>query len=237
MASGLFQIVERPDCFIVYRRKIKVGTITRKGIKVLFGDGPNPLEKLATPYKRKPVERKFLGDAIIRGIQFTKAYNKARVRFFRNKKFKPFDKDSKEFDLFVRAAETVKRHKTTNVHFINAQVAGLKFVDGGKGTFPKPHQLVTAEAETRLVEYDRKDVNEKGDEVEVVLNWKEKTEPLTGNSKYQTLRRKIQGAEATMYEAIYVKKCQLARRGEVESLVEDYIDFLKDEAKKSKKKR
>lgn len=234
MARGLFDIVERPDCFVIYRRKVKVGVITRKGVKVLFGDGPNPLAAFSRKHVPKKVEKKFLGDSIIRGIQFTKAYNKARTKFFKNKKFTPFDKDSPEFGLFVRAADLAKRHKVSYSIFIQAQVAGLKFVNGGKGTFPKPPQLVTAEAETRLAEYSRKDLNESGEELEIVLSHKEKTEPLSSNSKYQTLRRKVQNVEATMYETLYVKKCQLARRGEVEEMVEDYIDFLKDEKKKKR---
>ena len=237
MARGLFDVVEKPDCFVFYRRKTKVGVLTKKGVKVLFGDGPNPLSQVARKHVPKKVENKFLGDDLIRGIQFAKAYNKARTKFFKNKRFRPYGKDSAEFEFFVKAAELTKLHKTTYAKFIQAQIAGLKFVGGGKGTFPTPKQLVSEQAETRLAEYARKDLNEKGEELEIVLSWKEKTEPLSNNSKYQTLRRKVQNAEATMYEALYVRKCQMIRRGEVEEIVDDYIDFLKDEAKKSKKKR
>lgn len=233
MAQRHFSFVKKRDCYVVYFGKNKVGTITNRGYKILFGDGssvpllPNIVVK---DQKKKSAKASADSDEIVAACQLAKAYNNAKIAFYKNKHVTKITEESPDFKHFIKAARFVTTHEVTNKAFMAAQISGLKFANGGKGAFPKPVQLSTSEAETRLLEFQRKDVNEEGEEVDVVLSFKEKAMSLSENGKYQSLFRKLENAEATMWEAIYVKKCQLARRGKVSETVESYIEFLKDEA-------
>lgn len=129
---------------------------------------------------------------------------------------------------FKEAIKTMNNTDVKNVStFIKAQIEGLKFVNNGQGTFPKPNQLATDGALTRLLEYTS---STKKDEKEIKPDrywfFDEKTDgdlTLSENLKYQEAIKKIKEKTAALNVALYAKKCYSKRRSGSYSLIEEYI--------------
>lgn len=137
--------------------------------------------------------------------------------------------DKKTVQHFNEAIQIMNQHGEKDVSaFIKAQIAGLKFVNGGLGTFPSPAQLSSEGALTRLLEYTSSTTNgEKEDKPERYWSYDEKTDgdiSLKQNPKYQEAIEKIKNKTAKLNAALYAKKCYSRRRaGSTYSLIEEYI--------------
>lgn len=117
--------------------------------------------------------------------------------------------------------------------FIQAQVEGLKFVNEGKGTFPTPNQLTTANALNRAFNFTADAM------VKIVDDTNKKEKPanywffnhhtdgqltLKKNEKYLEVIDKIDNGTATLTECVYAQKCFSARRdGKSYAKIDDYI--------------
>lgn len=137
--------------------------------------------------------------------------------------------DFKKALLIMRDAEI----KDCQV-FIKAQVEGLQFVNGGKGTFPKPSQLTTANALNRVFDFTAKttmidvvDDQQKIEKPKGYWYFNHHTDGQLGlnkNQKYKEVLSKIDSATATLEECVYAQKCFSARRdGKPYAKIEDYI--------------
>ena len=93
--------------------------------------------------------------------------------------------------------------------------------------FPKPTQLATSTAETRLLEHIRNGNGEHGDNkreaVEVNITPRERATSLSENKKYKRFRVKVKKKTATLEETIYVRELQSIWRGGVKDYVDEYL--------------
>lgn len=138
--------------------------------------------------------------------------------------------DRKNIKHFQDALDIMKNAGTTDISlFIKAQINGLKFVNDGKGTFPKPNQLATDNALTRLLEFNSVTGSDgdKQEKPEKYWYFDEKIDgevALSNNAKYQEAIEKIKNKTASINAALYAKKCYSRRReGKSYFLIEDYL--------------
>lgn len=118
--------------------------------------------------------------------------------------------------------------------FIHAQVEGLKFVNDGKGTFPTPKQLTTANALNRVFDYTASNTpSESGNKTDKPKHYwffnKETDGSLTlkTNSKYREVITKIEAETATLEECIYAQKFYAHRRsGQSYAVIDNYISKI-----------
>lgn len=180
------------------------------------------VEKVTKKKRKKKIKKKDVIDAkkIKKANQLSKKYTVMKKKFFKSRVMKKISPNTKDFEHIIKAVDIINRHEVTIKTFLKAQVSGLSFI-GAKGIFPKVPQLSTDAAETRLLEY----LKEKNMEVE--LTDKEMQTELQRNRKYMKFHEKIEEETATLFEATYVKECQLARRDEVQTMVEKYIKKMK----------
>lgn len=166
-------------------------------------------------------------DIIMKAKQLAKAYAGEKKTFYRSKAVKEISSKEKAFDYFIDAARIVEEHGVTYKKFLKAQIHGLNFVDGGKGMFPRPNQLGTEQAETRLLDYIRDSVaDSSGGVVKVNLTQKERDTPLGKNMTYIGNVQKIKDGIATLKETVYVRELQQIRRGKVLAWVEKHLERL-----------
>ena len=156
-------------------------------------------------------------DVVKKANQLAKLYTTMKKKFYKSKVMKGISPNTKDFEHIMKAVVIINRHGVTLKTFMKAQVAGLEFA----GTFPKVTQLSTDNAEVRLFEYQRKK------NMKVELTDHERGMELMQNKKYKINHGKVEDGTATLFEAMYVKECQLARRGEVQPMVQKYIKKMK----------
>lgn len=181
--------------------------------------------------KKKKVKRKKIEVSAIvekKACKLAKQYISQKRKFYKRGKnsFKPIERKSDQFkNHFVPAAQMIIEHGVKIKTFLNAQVDGLNFVNDGIGTFPKPNQLSTDSAESRLMEYIRK---QNFDDVHVELSEKDKNTVLQDNRLYCARYKKFNEDKATLKEALYIRECQLCRLDEVEEKIEIYLKTLRN---------
>lgn len=137
--------------------------------------------------------------------------------------------DKKNIKYFEEAIEIMNQAGVTNIsQFIKAQIDGLKFVNDGQGVFPKPSQLASENALTRLFEFNssiKKD--EKNEKPARYWYFDEKIDgdiSLNNNTKYQEAIKKIKNGTADLNATLYAKKCYSRRRdGKTYFLIEDHL--------------
>lgn len=136
-------------------------------------------------------------------------------------------KGSRAYSFFDKASKIAKAHKVSAKIYIRAQVDGLTFIN----KFPTPSQLVTDGAEQRLLEYVKKENvrNEK-----LPFCDKDQNTSLKDNKRYMELADKYKRGDITRPEAVYLAKCQKARKGKVNSSLREFLRAAKDR-KDSKK--
>lgn len=181
--------------------------------------------------KKKVIPRKTITEQKKRtqALQLAKRYASMLAKWSKFKKGKVpvVSAGSKDFKHLLSAVDIINRHGVKNKVFLNAQIEGLKFANDGKGIFPKINQLSTTNAELRLVDYLKKDVEA---QIRTELTESEKLTPLQENKLYVERYEKVRQGSATYLEGLYVRNCILARRGRVPK------DIMKDiEALKKKK--
>jgi len=180
------------------------------------------VEAVTKKKRKKKAKKKVVVDAakVKKANQLSKRYTSMKKKFFKAKVMKPISPNTKDFEHFLKAVDIINRHEVNIKTFLKAQVSGLSFI-GNKGIFPKVTQLSTDAAETRLLEFERTQ------NLEVELTEKEMKTELQDNWNYKKRHKKIKDGIATLFEATYVKECQLARKNETQPMVEKYIKMMK----------
>jgi len=196
----------------------------KKVLSQLLVDFQPKAQPEASEDTRQPLEGM---DLKIAASQLAKAYAKEKKAYYRSRAVKEILPGEKDFKHFIKAAELIQTHGVTYRKFLKAQVEGLGFANDGKGIFPKPNQLHTEQAETRLLEYLRTGVtNTNDDVVRVNISMEDKKTPLSKNTLYQGRLHKVRDGVAKLKEAVYVRELQLLRRKKVSPEVEEYIATL-----------
>ena len=163
-------------------------------------------------------------------------YNKIKRRYYKNKtNITNYTTKNTNFKYFKKAVETIEKFDISNSKFLMSQIEGLKFLHNGKGAFPKPSHLAGDGAEDRLLEYLESndliytaDLEHTGlDTGKINFSDRDRKTPLSKNTLYVKLLKKLRANEATLDEAIYLKRCRLARKGDIGSEIKDYILKLK----------
>lgn len=229
MLSKKLNIQEEKKFFVVVHNGSPIFKITKDIESVVHFLGGLSSSEVEVTVKKKTKKKKTKKEEknkerIVKAKQLEKAYRKSKAKFYKRSidRVKEIKPNFSEFVHFEKAVDIVERNETKIKVFMKAQIEGLKFVGGGTGTFPKVNQLSTDGAEQRVLEYLRKQNLET-----VELTEQEKTTDLLQNRKYKMLHRKIKNGDANLMEALYVRECQIARRGETQKMVEEYIQQLK----------
>lgn len=151
-----------------------------------------------------------------------KAYKAAWEKYYNTRLKTDYKKGSKDYASFTKAAGICMQHDAKARTFIEAQVEGLKFV-GGKGIFPKPNQLCTPNAETRLLDY----LKDGSIEDKPILTWELDT-PLEKNQRYQQIKLKIKDNTASLKEAKYALECEIKRTGQSSIGTRAYVKVMEE---------
>lgn len=222
-----------PQQFNLEYNGVLIGTLTRKGLTALLGQA-KPTSKAVRQKRKKFVSQSDVQaeELLVKANQLGKAYRVARSKWHsghgrkmsvaRNCAFAASELSALKKAVVIMQANEVSNYQT----FIKAQVAGLRFCNGGKGVFPKIQQLATDTAEHRLLEYLKSEKDENGDVIDVDVSADERATPLTENMKYMSLRDLILEGKATRSEALYVMTLQVHRTGKVKPYVTEYLDQL-----------
>lgn len=198
--------------------------VVRKSVlsKFLEGDKPKaPKKEEGLAKRRKPSVRS------IRSL--IQNYTKAKENFYGKRLPQTITENSKEYKYFKEADKLAYELEVNSKQYIKAQVAGLGFVNNGRGQFPKPSQLVGQNAIDRVLDYIRQvEVSEDEIELSNIDTWK----PLEENTKYQAVLKKINNQKATLSEAYYAKKVQKHWNGKASMDVEVYIEIMEEDVSK-----
>lgn len=163
-----------------------------------------------------------------KAMSLEKFYTGERRKHRRNKNIKGVGVQTKEFKSFVVAIKIINRHNTNYKIFLKAQLEGLKFVNNGKGTFPKPAQLSTVAAEERLIDYlhEHSMQNDVENFDRLELNYTDKNTGLMENPRFASRHKKLKDGTASLQDAYFMHDCMKFKRGEVHSMITDYIEKL-----------
>jgi hypothetical protein len=170
----------------------------------------------------------------VRAIRLAKKYLKAKCKFYSKPSKVKYDSKHKDIRHFKKAIEIMDGLNIKENDYLQAQIDGLQFVQGGRGIFPKPNQLATEGAEDRAIQYlDSKGLIHHGnaeltdDKKGLMITSTDYKTPLKQNKQYMDLLKKLKEGTATMDEAIYLKNVRKARKGSAGPLITEYITKLK----------
>lgn len=155
-----------------------------------------------------------------------KVYFASKRAFFGNRKIQVADyaKSTKEYKQFAKALEIVSNAGVNYETFMKSQVRGLDFVNNGAGAFPKPSQLCTPEAETRLLTF----LGSGKQTASIKLTPDDYSTPLKDNKKFTTLYSRLnEGEDVTLQELNYLKEVMTARGRQITEVVTKKIAELK----------
>lgn len=180
-----------------------------------------------------------LSDKDKKAIILSKDFNKLKIKFYSGKiRTTDYTPKHKDFKYFLQALEIIDRFDITNAVFLKAQIEGLSFTNNSMGTYPKPSQLSTEGSEERVVRYlesnglithqEFNDNNLTKINGEITLNKYDIETPLKKNTRYMNLLSKLKKGEATLDEALYLKKCRVERKGDAGPLIKEYIRLIKN---------
>jgi len=225
MLSQKLNIQEEKKFFVIVHEGSPIFKVTKDVQAIasfLGGLSSSKYEVVVKKKVTKKKQKKEVGsERLTKAIQLEKKYTLLKKKFYKRKVMNSTSPSSASFQHFLKAVDMIQEHEVKISQFLKAQIEGLKFVDGGLGVFPKVNQLSTASAEQRLLDYLRQK------HIEVELTDIERQTELQQNKKYVSFYEKIKKNTASLFEASYVRACQLARRGETQGLVEEYIKQLK----------
>lgn len=186
------------------------------------------LLQIAQAYRRIKKISKLTSKLHRHAMKLSKVYVVRKRKFF-GRTIKPITSKSKDFKLFIAAANLMRKYKLRPSEFMDAQLEGLKFVNDGKGTFPSAKQLSTQGAEDRLLAHISKEKSKSEIHADGSLTNEDKSVPLGKNPKYLQLVDKMNAGEATLQDALYLRKCRLFHRGISSPILEAYIDKKRSE--------
>lgn len=225
------------DNFKVIKKKTQYSLMYKDNL--LASIKPSVLGQLVKDYATKKFLKELAGlaptkdidsDIKNRALVLSRIYTEKKRNYHKNKNIRMIDSNSKEFAKFVKAVGIINRHKVTPKFFLNSQIKGLGFVNGGNGVFPSPAQLCSASAEDRLIKIMHEDglCDGPSDFSRIELSYSDKNTPLMENPKFVAIYEKIKDESATRREAAYIEDCMIARNGRVTKTVRDYIEKFED---------
>jgi hypothetical protein len=184
-----------------------LGGIQPHIIKFMFGF----MKKVDVKKKKKKEEN----PVKLRAESFMNFYAEQYKENMKGRRCPTFKKNDGNYHHFLKAAKIIAKHECTFDDFLKAQIEGLKFTK----TFPKPGNLSTPQAETRLHDYLQQ-------KERTWLTNEEIEKPLLKNERYVDFLERIKLGVAEAYQAIYVANCQYDRRGTVQEVVKKYLKKL-----------
>lgn len=229
-----FRLHPKGKLYVVTYGDSVLAKISKSGLETLLADLRSDeglrlqgvLKKSERSNRSKITKPRMVGEDVIKAKQFAKVYAEAKKKFYKSKFVKEISQGEKAFQDFVKVIPMLERHGVNYRKFIQAQVQGLSFANGGRGVFPKPGQLSTEGAETRLLDFMRDGGQEDGSKAMVHLTKEDRETPLSDNQWFMARRQKLKDGVASLEEAQYVAELQRIRRGKVEDYVQEYIDRL-----------
>ena len=210
-----FSVTEKATQYSVKYRGENLLSVNKKGLQFA-------LANLLNDEKKEDIDIDYANNNYVQAGKLVKIYGDAKKAFYNNKKLKvDYTSSSPEFKFFCQAVDIIHNNNVSYDVFIDAQVSGLAFVSSGKGVFPKPNQLCTAQAEDRLLNHIR-DNNPNTIKAEIISR-EDYSVPLNENEKFLNYSKKIMEGTATLKEARYVQKLYLIRKRKTSKRVDAYI--------------
>ena len=195
-------------------------------------DGDVDKKSATKKTKKKKAKTEFSDDPEILAVNLSKAYNKAKKKYHKNKNIVLITPNQPAFEHFRKAVSNILLpHNIKNLsRFIKCQIDGLGFVDGGRGKFPMPNQIHGPGAENRYLEfYNKQSKHSKQADLldsKVRLTKEEEETPLSDNTRYQHRTILVKDGYSSDIETIYVAKLQVIRRGKIEKWVKSRLKVL-----------
>lgn len=227
------KLVAKRNQLVLFYGKQVFCKIERDTLTAILADlQQDGLQLLTVEEKKKKKPKKKVRDEKLTGIylkasQLSKAYAALKKASFRIESSLEVQIGNPKFKHFMGAVEIMEKHNVNNYQtFLQAQVEGMRYLNGGKGLFPKVTQLDTEAAETRLLEYLTATKDDEGKVIKIALTEEDKKTPLSSNLRYLAKRDRVRNGTAKIEEAVYVKECQLQRRGRVDSYVTEFLNAL-----------
>ena len=157
-----------------------------------------------------------------------KYYTIRKRDYYGNKKIKRIEHTSTDYAHFLKASQIVRNHEVSVKDFLDAQMAGLSFVNDGEGTFPKPAQLSSSGSEDRLVVYisDKTSDKKPKEEKRLELTRYDRENELKSNPKFMDRYEKVKNNKATLQDAYFVHDCMIVRKDYATPMVNKYIEKL-----------
>jgi hypothetical protein len=145
----------------------------------------------------------------IRVSELIRVYFSHKRAFYGNRNIKVtgIGRGSAQYKAFVKALDIIDTHQVAYDHFIKAQIKGLAFAN----VFPKPGQLCTEDAETRLLQSiatpkSKKEIRQ------IRLAPDDYNLPLSKNNKFNGVYHRIQNDDTvSIEELLYCRDVILAR--------------------------
>jgi hypothetical protein len=160
----------------------------------------------------------------IRVNELIRVYFSHKRAFYGNKKIvnSEFKRGTVQYKAFVKALELVDAHAVSYDAFMKAQIKGLAFAK----VFPKPSQLCTEDAETRLLK-EVAPVKAKKEVRLIRLAPDDYNLSLKQNNKFQGVYKRIMNKERVEIEELFYCRDVISARGKsvpssVTSLIEEY---------------
>jgi hypothetical protein len=217
-----FSVTEKSTQYSVKFKGETLLAVNKKGLQFALAS------LVANENSSKDIDIDYENNNYVQAGKLVKIYGDAKKRFYSNKKLKvDYTSSSTEFKFFCQAVDIIHNNNVSYDVFIEAQVSGLAFVSKGKGVFPKPNQLCTAQAEDRLLNHIR-DNNPDTIQAEIISR-EDYSVPLNENEKFLNYSKKVMEGTATLKEAKYVQKLYLIRKRKTSKKVDVYIEKLEDD--------
>lgn len=223
-SSKSWRVKLKKNHFVVIYGDTTLLKISKGGLRSFLADLDLDVDSPA----QKPGDQLLSEDELFtNALQLSKAYASEKRKFYKSKYVKEISPKDKSFQHFIEAARMCKQHNVTYKRFLKAQVKGLHFVENGRGIFPRPNQISTELAETRLLDYLRSTITDSsGDDIKVNLSGKDSKTPLSQNHRYLACIQRIKDGVSTLKETGYVRELQLVRRGKVQPWVVERLEKL-----------
>jgi hypothetical protein len=159
--------------------------------------------------------------------ELIRVYFSNKKAFFKNKNIAVTEvkRGSPQYKSFCKALEIIDAHAVSYDQFIKAQVKGLSFAN----VFPKPNQLCTEDAETRLLAVVAAPMRQATKLIKLTPD--DYQLPLKDNKKFQNVYRRILAKAETvpMEELIYVSDVIVARGKNVPDSIKQKIEMAKED--------
>lgn len=162
-----------------------------------------------------------------RVLELIRVYFSNKRSFYKNRNIAVTDikRGTPQYKSFCKALEIIDANAVSYDIFIKAQVKGLAFAN----TFPKPSQLSTEDAETRLLSFIASPEAKK-ETKQIKLHPDDYSLPLKDNKKFQGVYKRIldKTESPSLEELVYVRDVIVARGKNVPDSIKHKIELAKE---------